>query len=62
MEDKIYDRCVSKFSLPSGVVDEHQIERHYTSAVLAQLYAFDTPLSLAKSQELSSIPKVLICL
>jgi transcriptional regulator ATRX len=58
MEDKIYSRCVSKLSLSSRVVDEHQIERHYTSADLAQLYAFEVPSSLAESQELPTLPKV----
>lgn len=38
MEEKVYSRAVTKQALSSRVVDEQQIDRHYSMAELAELY------------------------
>ncbi|XP_072040864.1 LOW QUALITY PROTEIN: uncharacterized protein [Amphiura filiformis] len=60
MEEKIYERQVAKQSLSQRVVDEHQIERHFTSGQLQELYTF-TPDRLddpdREEQPLPALPK-----
>ncbi|XP_066571057.1 transcriptional regulator ATRX isoform X2 [Amia ocellicauda] len=55
MEEKIYDRQVAKQSLSFRVVDQQQIERHFTMNELTELYTFepdqlDDPNSEKKSK------------
>ncbi|KAL3319449.1 hypothetical protein Ciccas_001879 [Cichlidogyrus casuarinus] len=41
MEEKMYDRQVTKQSLALRVIDEQQIDRHFSETDLAALYSFD---------------------
>lgn len=58
MEEKIYDRQVTKQSLANRVVDQQQIERHFTLNELTELYMFKPDLldSSASSKSKRSTP------
>ena len=40
MEEKIYDRQITKLAMAGRVVDEQQIERHFTEEEIRELYIF----------------------
>lgn len=65
MEEKIYDRQVTKQSLSYRVVDQQQIERHFTLSELTELYTFEPDLlddpNSKKSKRITSVlPKVML--
>ncbi|TMS17804.1 Transcriptional regulator ATRX [Larimichthys crocea] len=53
MEEKIYDRQVTKQSLSFRVVDQQQIERHFTTNELAELYTFEPDMADDPSEKKS---------
>ncbi|XP_069002853.1 transcriptional regulator ATRX-like [Embiotoca jacksoni] len=65
MEEKIYDRQVTKQSLSNRVVDQQQIERHFTLHELTELYTFepdllDDPNSRKSRRPSSVLPKDMV--
>lgn len=55
MEQKIYQRQISKLSMASRVVDEHQIDRHFNAKNQEELYEFEPITSAPKT---TNLPKV----
>uniref|UniRef100_A0A3B5L6E0 DNA helicase n=1 Tax=Xiphophorus couchianus TaxID=32473 RepID=A0A3B5L6E0_9TELE len=53
MEEKIYERQVTKQSLSYRVVDQQQIERHFTMNELAELYTFEPDMLDGPSEKKS---------
>ncbi|TRZ01034.1 hypothetical protein DNTS_034924 [Danionella cerebrum] len=65
MEEKIYDRQVAKQSLSFRVVDQQQIERHFTMNELTELYTFepdqlDDPSGKKSKRATPMLPKDLV--
>lgn len=61
MEEKIYERQVTKETLSHRVLDEQQIDRHFTSRDLGELYAFKPDQSVQvdpANQSSLPVPKV----
>lgn len=63
MEEKIYDRQVTKQSLANRVVDQQQIERHFTLNELTELYMFkpdllDSSASSKSKRSMLAMPQV----
>ncbi|XP_060870004.1 transcriptional regulator ATRX homolog [Metopolophium dirhodum] len=49
MEQKIYERQISKLSMAFRVVDEHQIDRHFNAKCQEELYEFEPNTTKPKS-------------
>ena len=57
MEEKIYQRQIIKQSLSQRVLDEHQLDRHFTSQELNELYAFEPDIYSGKSDDVPIMPE-----
>lgn len=55
MEQKVYDRQVAKLSMSCRVIDEQQIDRHFSFADLNELYSFSPN---EKDDKTPPLPKV----
>lgn len=55
MEEKIYERQVTKLAISKRVIDEHQIDRHYKEHDLLALY--QTDLDPAEPRPTPLLPK-----
>ena len=57
MEEKIYQRQVAKQSLSQRVIDEHQLDRHFTNKQLSELYKFEPEINDETSNETHASPE-----
>ena len=59
MEEKIYGRQITKLATAGRVVDEQQIERHFSEEEIRELYSF-APEQIKGDDETPQLPKVII--
>lgn len=57
MEEKVYGRQITKLAVAGRVVDEMQIERHFTDEEIRELYTF-APEKVKEDGETPQLPKV----
>lgn len=56
MEEKIYERQVTKLSISCRVVDEQQIDRHFSRNEIEELYTFNR--KIPDENETPKLPNV----
>lgn len=56
MEEKIYERQITKLSISCRVVDEQQIDRHFSHNEIEELYTFNR--KFPSEDEIPKLPKV----
>ena len=56
MEEKIYQRQIAKESLSQRVIDEKQMERHFTDRELREMYDFKPDIYDADNQQVPIMP------
>lgn len=59
MEQKIYERQVTKLATSKRVIDKHQIDRHYRETDLAELYKYNIQPEEARPQMKSPADDIL---
>lgn len=58
MEQKIYQRQISKLSMAFRVIDEHQIDRHFNAKNQEELYEFAPNTCAPKTVNLPKVFKL----